>query len=332
MGNRLEPRAVVRMPVTVSGTDADGNPFKQSAYVCDVSRRGARIDGISCLRGPGETIEVEYSGRSAKFFVVWIGFPGTQDGGQIGIRKRERNKEIWGRDLPAPQSDEFLQPEIEAGNAQETTYTSEPENAGLHFGPEADADTRSASVAHLQQQKKLQEPEKEGDRRQYRRYAIDGGAELREKTGDTRTWGAMTDISACGCYVEMYIPYSVGTELQMALEVDDSKIAAEGIVRVVYPGLGIGIEFTNITDENRVRLNELLAPCQGRISMNELRNKIIARLLSGEASSKEVGESLGKSESELLPALDELRRDGTAECMAGHWAITEFFKNKMASQ
>ena len=60
--------------------------------------------------------------------------------------------------------------------------------------------------------------------------------------------------------VEMYIPYPVGTELQMALEVADSKIVADGIVRVVYPGLGIGIEFTDMTDENRVRLNELIAP------------------------------------------------------------------------
>jgi hypothetical protein len=29
---------------------------------------------------------------------------------------------------------------------------------------------------------------------------------------------------------------------------------------VVYPGLGVGIEFTNIADEYRQRLNELLAP------------------------------------------------------------------------
>ena len=65
--------------------------------------------------------------------------------------------------------------------------------------------------------------------------------------------------------------------------------------------------------------------------MNELVNRIIARLLSGEASSKDVSESLGKSESEILPALDQLRRDGTLECMAGQWAVTELFKTKMHS-
>src|SRR5262249_55581876 len=126
--------------------------------------------------------------------------------------------------------------------------------------PEIENETDSASVAHLRQQKELQEPEKTGDRRQYRRYAVDGGAELRVKGRDARTWGAMTDISASGCYVEMYNPYSAGTELHIAAEVGASKIAAEGVVRVVYPGLGVGIEFTNITDEDRLRLNELLAP------------------------------------------------------------------------
>jgi hypothetical protein len=83
---------------------------------------------------------------------------------------------------------------------------------------------------------------------------------LRVKGGETRTWGAMTDISASGCYVEMYNPCTAGTDIEMALEVGDTKIAAEGIVRVVYPGLGVGIEFTKLTDLNRLLLNAFLAP------------------------------------------------------------------------
>ena len=70
----------------------------------------------------------------------------------------------------------------------------------------------------------------------------------------------VTDISASGCYVEMYVPPALGIEFEMTLEVNHLRILADGIVRVVYPGLGIGIEFTNITDEYRQSLNELLAP------------------------------------------------------------------------
>src|SRR5215470_19056492 len=105
----------------------------------------------------------------------------------------------------------------------------------VHFETEMNTETESASVAHLRQQKELQEPENVGDRRQYRRYAVEGSAEMYMKGSQTRTWGPLTDISASGCYVEMYVPHPAGTELQMAVEVGDTKIAAEGIVRVVYP-------------------------------------------------------------------------------------------------
>ena len=37
----------------------------------------------------------------------------------------------------------------------------------------------------------------------------------------------------------------------MTLEVSDVRILADGIVKVIYSGLGIGIEFANITDEYR---------------------------------------------------------------------------------
>jgi hypothetical protein len=258
MGKRYEPRAQVRLPVTVSGTDAEGNAFKQTAYACDVSRRGARVDGVGCLRGPGETVEVEHRGKKARFFVVWVGLPGTVEDGHIGIRLLERNKSIWTGDLPKPQTDEFVQPESDASN-EPLIWANETETL-LEAKPEENAEPQSASVAHLRQQKELQQPQADGDRRQYRRYAVNGGAELRTKGSDARTWGPLTDVSSSGCYVEMYVPPAVGTELEMTLEVNDAHIIAEGLVRVVYPGLGVGIEFTKISDEHRQRLNELLAP------------------------------------------------------------------------
>lgn len=214
------------------------------------------------MRGPGETITVEHKGRTAKFFVVWVGLPGTQEDAQIGIRKLERNKDIWGLNLPAPQTDEFVQAETEVVHAWDAILVSDEAKVTSDTEPEADTATKSAAVAHLRQQKELQEPENVGDRRQYRRYAVEGSAEMYTKGSQTRTWGPLTDISASGCYVEMYVPYGAGTELQVAVEVGDTKIAAEGIVRVVYPGLGIGIEFTNITDEDKIRLNDLLAPAR----------------------------------------------------------------------
>ncbi|HEV2699776.1 MAG TPA: PilZ domain-containing protein [Terriglobales bacterium] len=259
MGNRYEPRRLVRFPVIVSGTDLEGNSFTQTAYVCDISRRGAHLDGIGCLRGPGETIEIEYGGKKARFFVVWVGLPGMQEQAHIGVRLLERNKSIWNLDVPKPNADEFVRADVGISDAEQLMWDNDREML-LHDEPEEPDDPQSVSVAHLRQQKALQESQTSGDRRQYRRYAVDGGAELRTKGTQARTWGPLSDISASGCYVQMYVPCAAATELEMTLEVGGVQIVAEGVVKIVYPGLGIGIEFTQIADEYRQRLNELLAP------------------------------------------------------------------------
>lgn len=257
MGKRREPRANVRLLVNVRGTDALGNPFCQTAYASDVSRRGARLDGIACLRGPGETIEVEHKGKKARFLVVWTGIPATPEDGQVGLRLLERNKSIWMLDLPGFRNDEFVAP------AEEDVTDDEPLVAvaeAVNSGPEDTQQQPSAAVAYLRQQKELQQPQSSSERRLYRRYAINGGAELRVKGCPTHTWGPMRDISASGCYVEMYVPPAAGTELEMCLEVEHLRIRAEGVVRVVYPGLGVGIEFNQIPEDDRRQLNEFLAP------------------------------------------------------------------------
>lgn len=65
------------------------------------------MDGIGCLRGPVETIEVLHRDKKLRFFAVWVGVPGMPEDGLIGIRLLERNKWIWTMDLPKPGSDHF---------------------------------------------------------------------------------------------------------------------------------------------------------------------------------------------------------------------------------
>ena len=61
-----------------------------------------------------------------------------------------------------------------------------------------------------------------------------------------------------GCYVESAAPYAVGTLLDLRLEANSFRIEAIGEVRVTYPGLGMGISFTAIADEDRERLRKLV--------------------------------------------------------------------------
>lgn len=95
------------------------------------------------------------------------------------------------------------------------------------------------------------------ERRKSPRYNCQGSIQLREVNGGTATWAAFTDISLHGCYVEAATSHSIGTVLAMTIDVNGFRIEATGEVRASYPGLGMGISFTKLSDKDREQLREL---------------------------------------------------------------------------
>jgi hypothetical protein len=81
---------------------------------------------------------------------------------------------------------------------------------------------------------------------------------LREIDSGIATWATFSDISLHGCYVEAAAGYPVGSALAVTVEVNGFRVEAVGEVRVAYPGLGMGISFTKIADEDRERLRGLV--------------------------------------------------------------------------
>jgi len=96
------------------------------------------------------------------------------------------------------------------------------------------------------------------EKRRSPRYRCQGSAHLRELASGTATWATTTDISLHGCYVEATASYRVGNALALIIEVNGFRVETTAEVRVVYPNLGMGISFTQISGENRERLRELL--------------------------------------------------------------------------
>jgi hypothetical protein len=97
---RQKPRVPKTLRVTVKGYDAKGNPFAQSAYTVDLSKDGARLDGVGFLTKPGDTIEVRRRWRKARFKVVWIGQVGTSESNHVGVFGLQKEKDIWHVELP----------------------------------------------------------------------------------------------------------------------------------------------------------------------------------------------------------------------------------------
>lgn len=67
-----------------------------------------------------------------------------------------------------------------------------------------------------------------------------------------------TDISPCGCYVKSLFPLPVGTVVDVGIRTGDTEVQAKGVVKTSDPGLGNGIEFTEMTPSQRLQLEQNL--------------------------------------------------------------------------
>jgi hypothetical protein len=93
----VDPRHSIRLRVELTGSDSDGNRFKQTAFTHDVSLHGARITQAPPLLYPAAVVEVKYRGRRSRFRVVWVGGFATNE---IGLLSLEPTRCIWGYPLP----------------------------------------------------------------------------------------------------------------------------------------------------------------------------------------------------------------------------------------
>ena len=61
----------------------------------------------------------------------------------------------------------------------------------------------------------------------------------------------LTDLSLGGCYVETESPFPERALVDLCLKAADIEIHADGIVRVMHPGSGMGVEFPSRTSAQR---------------------------------------------------------------------------------
>ena len=205
----------------VFGSDTEGNPFNQTAYAWDVSRWGARVEGIQCLRNPGQLVDVQYKGHTANFIVVWRGKPGSKDHGHVGLKNLVPERNIFGVTGTALCADSYARPE-------KVPHVQAVASEDISNAPDA-------SVA----------PKAKQNRRQYTRHSCIGTVEFRIAGSKTSMSGYLKDLSLGGCYVQAHATCPKGTILELVLEVGKTRLHAQGRVAVVNPTIGMGIEFTS---------------------------------------------------------------------------------------
>jgi CheY-like chemotaxis protein len=68
----------------------------------------------------------------------------------------------------------------------------------------------------------------------------------------------LTDLSMGGCYVEIASPFPKGTRVTLTTRAGKLECRTEGLVRVMHPEIGMGVEFTRTTRQQREQLEEFI--------------------------------------------------------------------------
>jgi hypothetical protein len=75
--------------------DAHARPFTQPASLRTISGHGATLQGVSAHLKPGDVIDLQYKGTKAQFRIVWLGKPGTEMQGEVGVANLNQDAHLW---------------------------------------------------------------------------------------------------------------------------------------------------------------------------------------------------------------------------------------------
>jgi len=68
----------------------------------------------------------------------------------------------------------------------------------------------------------------------------------------------LTDLSLGGCYLETGSPFPLRTRIILSMQVAGQPLRAEAVVLVMHPDLGMGVEFTQATDQQRDHVEKFI--------------------------------------------------------------------------
>ncbi len=93
-------------------------------------------------------------------------------------------------------------------------------------------------------------PRTPDNRRKFQRHKISFPLEFRDERVNTPMRVNATDIGGNGCYVETVMPLPIGTVLKVDFWIDQEHVSGSATVRTRDPGVGMGIEFTGLTEDS----------------------------------------------------------------------------------
>lgn len=94
--------------------------------------------------------------------------------------------------------------------------------------------------------------------RRYQRIFLPQGMFVAWYGGGDQQISRVQTLSMGGAFLTTNNPPAVGTSLRLVFEVPGGSVRADGIIRNVSPGKGMGIEFLKMGPQDRILLDRLL--------------------------------------------------------------------------
>lgn len=101
MYRRKRNRVKMVLGVHALGQDKGGVPFDELTYTLDIGANGVRLGGMEgVMLELGDVVEIRRRHKRAQYCVMWVGEPGTQRTGHVGLRGISIPENFWGIELP----------------------------------------------------------------------------------------------------------------------------------------------------------------------------------------------------------------------------------------
>jgi hypothetical protein len=160
----------------------------------------------------------------------------TTDLGEGGIAvtlpRRHRPSGIWQVQLTLPGASTPL--EFPA----EFAWEGSGEHAGLRFVQPSIVRESMEAILQLRQWLKQNSPDAEQD--------------------DPPIRCRLTDLSPGGCYLEVSSPFPARSRVTLSMKAAEVELRVPGLVRIMHPDKGMGVEFAQATAEQRTTLEKFL--------------------------------------------------------------------------
>ena len=118
----------------------------------------------------------------------------------------------------------------------------------------------------------------------------------------------LTDLSLGGCYVQTESPFPQSSAVDLCLRAAGMEIHTDGLVRVMHPGHGMGIEFPARTEEQRKSVGEFIEFLTGQPGATPQLETSPRSLVANAVDLNQTGSAATDADDPLL----ELLRTGNA--------------------